>query len=132
MYHIYSGTEESVSWTSNLSTPIIMHQCGYQPPLEKLDNGVFAYVSHWQNIRFGSGKMEVLPHVIKKASDTSNKAKYAKNYYGFDSTSIVLGRHGGIDTWNLPFVNECIKNVVKQRQDICFLFLNTKPFIIQE
>ena len=48
---------------------------------------------------------------------------------GFDSSSIVLGRHGGLDTWNLPFVSECIKTIVSIRKDMGFLFMNTKPFI---
>ena len=73
IYHIYSGTEESIDWVNHISKPVIMHQCGYQPPMNKQHNGIFAYVSHWQNIRFASGKSEVLPHIIKEAPQTTLK-----------------------------------------------------------
>ena len=35
---------------------------------------------------------------------------------------IVLGRHGGTDTFNIPFVKEVIVKVLKERKDIWFLF----------
>ena len=47
----------------------------------------------------------------------------------YDNNMIVLGRHGDLDTWNLHFVSEVIKYILAHRNDIAFLFLNTKPFV---
>jgi hypothetical protein len=43
--------------------------------------------------------------------------------------ALVLGRHGGNNTFNISFVPETIKKVINERCDLYFLFLNTDRFI---
>ena len=42
--------------------------------------------------------------------------------------AIVLGRHGGPDTFDLPIAHESIKEFLKQNNNIYFLLMNTSPF----
>lgn len=41
---------------------------------------------------------------------------------GIPSSAIVFGRHGGDDTFDLPFVREAIVELLEERDDIFFLF----------
>jgi hypothetical protein len=43
--------------------------------------------------------------------------------------SIVFGRHGGKETFDIDFVKECIKNILNERENIFFIFLNTDVFL---
>ena len=70
LYHIFSGPENSVSWLDRVSPPKLMHQCGYNAPLSDFKSGVFAYVGHWQNLKFSRGMSNVLPHIIEPALAT--------------------------------------------------------------
>lgn len=45
--------------------------------------------------------------------------------FGFQDTDVVIGRHGGLDTWNLPFAMACISQIVRTRSNIKFLLMNT-------
>ena len=47
---------------------------------------------------------------------------------GIPKDAVVLGRHGGLDTWNLDFVNKTILKVLDVRTDLHFIFLNTLKF----
>jgi hypothetical protein len=42
--------------------------------------------------------------------------------------SIVFGRYGGLETFDIPFVKEAIRTVLNQRNDIYFIFMNTYEF----
>lgn len=46
--------------------------------------------------------------------------------------ALVLGRHGGYDTFNLSFVYQAIATALQHRSDLYFVFLNTKEFIKHE
>lgn len=48
------------------------------------------------------------------------------------STALVLGRHGGKDTFSLEFVKQTIKNTIDLRSDLYYVFLNTNEFIQHE
>ena len=48
------------------------------------------------------------------------------------SNEIVFGRYGGQNTFDIEFVKEEINNILKIREDITFVFLNTKKFINHE
>src|SRR5208282_4498864 len=46
--------------------------------------------------------------------------------------ALIIGRHGGMDSFNVSFVHEVIKRIVEYRKDIFFLFLSTKEFYTHE
>lgn len=53
---------------------------------------------------------------------------------GIPKDALVIGRHGGRDTFSLQFVKDAIKYVLEedQRKDLYFVFLNTQEFIHNE
>jgi FkbM family methyltransferase len=42
--------------------------------------------------------------------------------------AIVFGRYGGKETFDIAFVHDVIKNLVNERDDVYFLFMNTNIF----
>ena len=42
--------------------------------------------------------------------------------------AIVFGRHGGDDSFDIPWVQKVVVETAKERSDIWFLFLNTRSF----
>lgn len=52
-----------------------------------------------------------------------------RSQLGIPSNAVVFGRHGGRDTFNIPFVTECIKKILDIRSDVWFLFC-IKPDIM--
>ena len=46
--------------------------------------------------------------------------------------ALVLGRHGGSDTFNLPFTHNAIQQALQEREDLWFVFLNTNKFCNHE
>ena len=46
--------------------------------------------------------------------------------------ALVLGRNGGWETFDLPFVKQAIQQVLSERSDIWFVFQFTEPFIEHE
>ena len=42
--------------------------------------------------------------------------------------AMVFGRHGGDDSFDIPWVQQAVVETAKERPDIWFLFMNTRPF----
>jgi hypothetical protein len=51
-----------------------------------------------------------------------------RNQLEIPQNSLVFGRTGGLDTWNIPFASEIVKQIVEQTSNIYFLFQNTPNF----
>jgi hypothetical protein len=48
---------------------------------------------------------------------------------GIPKNALVVGRHGGYDTFDLEFAVNTVKKVLEKRPDIWFVFLNTEKKI---
>lgn len=55
-----------------------------------------------------------------------------RQHLGIPRHAIVLGRHGGTDTFSLEFVKSAIRKILYLRKDIYFVFLNTDKFVEHE
>lgn len=86
----------------------------------------YAGVSKWLANYFG--KNEYVPHIIKNCKPTENFRKKL----GISEDYLVVGRHGGMGTFNIPFVKQAIIDILKHRDDLYFLFLSTEKFIEHE
>ena len=64
-------------------------------------------------------------HVPEVESDMREELSIPKD-------DLVLGRNGGWETFDLPFVKQAIQQVLEERSDIWFLFQFTQPFIEHE
>tara|TARA_B100000886_G_scaffold219394_2_gene152336 strand:- start:8364 stop:9509 length:1146 start_codon:yes stop_codon:yes gene_type:complete len=68
--------------------------------------------------------LPVLPYIVEERlfnGDLRNELKIPKNAF-------VYGRHGGFSTFDINFVHQCIKEILRIREDLYFIFLNTKKF----
>ena len=63
-----------------------------------------------------------VPHIIKKYEPT----KDIRKELGIPDEALVFGRHGGKDTFDLPFVHQAIEIALQKRKDIYFLFQSAR------
>lgn len=85
---------------------------------------VYAYISEWLAEKTGNGKHPFVPHMI-------NLPDHDKDYrelMGIGRESIVFGRYGGEDQFNIPFVHKVVYEAAKANPNIYFLFMNTDRF----
>ena len=83
----------------------------------------YAYVSEWLALKMNMGESYV-PHIVSLPSPVQNYRKELN----IPKDSIVLGRYGGFDEFDVSFVHQSIYDVLNVRKDIVFLFMNTRQF----
>lgn len=66
----------------------------------------------------------VVPYMVT----LPNHSDDLREQLGFTKDSIVFGRYGGTESFDIPFVYESIKKILSKRSDIFFLFMNTNIF----
>jgi len=83
----------------------------------------FAYVSRWAS-RVMTGKEEsFVPHYVAKLQSPEN----LRRKLNIPSGAKVFGRHGGWDTFNIPFVRKAVPLHARKNPEDHFVFLNTEP-----
>lgn len=76
-----------------------------------------------------------VPHIIslniepQKLPEFISKGSKFKEKMGIPMSAIVFGRHGGYDTFNIPFVHDVVASIVGMHKNIYFVFVNTNKFI---
>ena len=83
------------------------------------------YIAVSEQLANKYNQKEYLPHMIGLVKTTDENLRKELN---IPEKSIVIGRHGGMDTFNLDFVKTVIQMIVRERDDIYFLFANTPEF----
>jgi hypothetical protein len=90
---------------------------------DEFHGDAFAYVSRWAS-RVMTGKEEsFVPHFVPQLE---GKVGLRENL-GISTKARVFGRHGGWDTFNIPFVREVVVRHARQNPEDHFVFLNTEP-----
>jgi hypothetical protein len=120
MYMTTAGADEGFTPT-NCKTAI---HCVFN--MEHKFGNVYAGVSEWLAKRFNQPLW--VPHII----DVPKTTETLHEELQIPSDSFILGRLGGYDQFDIPFVHSAISRVLSIRKDIWFIFLNTKPFIDHE
>ena len=69
-------------------------------------------------------RLPILPYIVEETSRSSD----LKAELNIPQDAFVYGRHGGFLTFDIKFVHKCIKEILNEREDIYFIFLNTKNF----
>lgn len=87
----------------------------------------YATVSEWQSSLHGN----VLPHVPHMINLPDTGTDLRKEL-GIPKDHIVFGRHGGIDTFDVPFINQSIISILEKRNDFWFILMNTPKVINHE
>ena len=90
---------------------------------------VYAYISEWlsdvMSKQTGLEKMPWVPHSVHLPAPNQN---YRKEW-NIRPDQFIFGRHGGLPTFDLPFVKQQIVKLLSQRDDFVFVFLGTEHWI---
>lgn len=86
---------------------------------------VYAYISRWLAGAMSSGECPYVPHIVD-LPDIDGDLRAA---LGIPEHAVVFGRHGGYDTFDVPFVWAAIAAALEEHDDVWFVFLNTAPGI---
>jgi len=86
---------------------------------------VYAYISEWLSKVMAGGKYPYVPYIVNLPNENGD----LREELGIPKDAIVFGRTGGPETFDLTFVHEAIQEVVKEREDVYFLFLYTYEFM---
>ena len=84
----------------------------------------FAHISDWLAVRYPQYTTFSVPHMVYLPEEDLD----LRTELNIPDDALVFGRHGGFDSFNLPFVHKVIEKVARQRKDIYFVFLNTQKF----
>jgi hypothetical protein len=68
-----------------------------------------------------------VPHMINIAESAENY----RSFLGIPENALVVGRHGGADTWDLPIAKDAMLRILASREDVWFLFA-VRPLILQD
>ena len=72
----------------------------------------------------GNGMVPVVPHMINLPEHNKNLRKKLK----IPDDSVVFGRYGGYDQFDIKYVLNIVKKIALTKKYIYFLFCNTKKF----
>jgi hypothetical protein len=86
---------------------------------------VYSYGSPWLSRSCSNGKHPAVPYMVYLPNENGDM----REELGIPKTAIVYGRHGGADTFDMPWTYQVIAEVLKQNDNIYFLFLNTTKFM---
>lgn len=117
LYAIKSGEKDHVL-SNKVKTAV---HCVFNPTDPHGD--VYASISDRLNDRFGLS-VPVVPHMVYLPDFAGD----LREVLGIPENAIIYGRYGGFDTFDIDFVHQTISRVVNARDDVYFLFMNTKPF----
>jgi len=88
----------------------------------------FAFVSQWLAKECSNHAAPFVPHMIARLSAEGD----LRASLGIPTESTVLGCYGGSDSFNIAFVHKTILDVLNERKDIYFIFMNIAPFAQHE
>jgi hypothetical protein len=88
----------------------------------------YAYISEWlagtMNQRHG-GQVPYVPHMVNLPEPTMN----IRESLGISPDVTLIGRMGGYNTFNIPFVKQAIVDLLNERDDYMFIMIGTAPWI---
>lgn len=95
--------------------------------INQIHGDKYVFVSEWMSSQVNY-QIPFVPHMINLPIHDQNYRKQ----FNIPKNAVVIGRYGGKETFNIPFVNEAILKILQKRKDIWFLFLNTEIEINHE
>ena len=113
-YHIKSGFEDGMS----APVPYLVHAVFDNQP----HGDAYATVSPWMGDRYD---LPYVPHIVELA-DTSETLR---EELGIPEDAVVFGRHGGADSFDIPFVKDSVSYYVQEHDNVYIVLLNTDKFV---
>ncbi len=96
----------------------------YPQRLAEIHGHRYVCVSEWLSNNFTNSKIPYLQYIIENHNSKKNLKKQLK----IKNKQIVFGCHGGESSFDLKFAHDALKEIVKKRKDIVFIFLNINKF----
>jgi len=117
VYYVKAGDRDGreIPGTKSLIHAVFQHRDEH--------GDAYAYISEWLANEMGMSGSYV-PYMV----DMPDATKSYRDKLGIPNDAIVIGRHGGYSEFDLPFVYNAIFNALSQRDNLYFLFMNTRPF----
>jgi len=84
---------------------------------------VYAFISEWLAKIYGY-RHQFVPYMV----DLPDHNKDMREELGIPMDALVFGRHGGYETFDIPWVKDFVKSYVNKRSDVYFLLMNTEKF----
>lgn len=89
----------------------------------------YAYISEWLagavTKLYGTPQPQKwVPYIVELPPPVAN----VREILGIPKDKFVIGRHGGVNTFDINFAPEVVVRVAEARKDFVFLFANTQPF----
>ena len=75
------------------------------------------------------GGVPVVPHIVRRRDEQGGDMR---EELGIPADATVFGRHGGFDVFDIFEAHGAVLSVARARPGIYFLFLNTRPLIMDE
>lgn len=108
------------------NTKTLFHSVFISNPEEK-HGDVFAVVSEWMSAQHNY-QLPYVPHMINLPSHNES----IRDEIGIPNSHTVIGRSGGYDSFDIPFVFDVIEKVLQKRNDIWFVLMNTPNVVNHE
>jgi len=117
VYYVKAGDKDGreIPGTKSLIHAVFQHRDEH--------GAAYAYISEWL-----ARQMNMTDKYIPYMVDMPTAKKNYRAKLGIPANAIIMGRHGGYTEFDLPFVYSAIYNTLDVRDDIYFLFMNTKAF----
>lgn len=96
----------------------------YHAVFQFKNDQISAYVSKWLSEKMTNGNKPYVNHIV----EMPNPCRNYREYFNIPKDAIVLGRHGGMKTFDINFVKEYIKDTINKKKNLYYLFINTEPF----
>ena len=88
----------------------------------------YAYISPWLAEAAAAGRYPAVPHIVDPPPPQGN----LRAEFGVPAGAVVVGRHGGPDQLNVPFVARALEAALAARPDLWVMLLNTAPLLRHE
>lgn len=119
-YFLKAGFDDGV-YTKETKSLVHCVFNNYQPHGHR-----YAYVSEWLANTASNGKCGYVPHIINLPHCQTENLRDKLN---IPQDKIVIGRYGGYDQFDIPFVHETIKFILTFDPTFVFVFINTRKFV---
>ena len=107
--------------------PNIIHAVFPQKPKEVHGNS-YAFVSKWLSKECANYKVPYVPHIVQ-LPDVDGSLRGELN---IPVSAIVYGCYGGRESFDIAFVKNVIREVIENRKNIYFIFMNINKFFSSE
>ena len=117
VYYVKAGDKDGreIPGTKSLIHAVFQHRDEH--------GDAYAYISEWL-----ARQMNMPDKYIPYMVDMPSAKKNYRAKLGIPADAIIIGRHGGYTEFDLPFVYNAIYKVLDTRNDIYFVFMNTRDF----